>query len=249
MSLRFHEIAESGHRLLNPFSEDKLRQLGEICRIAPGTRHLDLACGKGEMLTLWSAQYGLRGVGVDISKVFLEAANARAKERGVADQVTFVESDAATYTDEPDSYDIVSCLGATWIGDGLTGTLDLMRRPLRPDGIVLVGECYWITPPPPEALTSLNTAEDTFTSLAGTAERFEEAGFELLEMILASPDDWDRYVASQWWTMSDWLRDNPSDPDAPELRAFLSSSKRSHLEYSRRYMGWGVFVARQTNNR
>jgi ubiquinone/menaquinone biosynthesis C-methylase UbiE len=248
MSLRFHEIAESRHRILNPLTENKLRQLGDICRITPRTRHLDLACGKGEMLTLWSAQYGSQGVGVDISKVFLEAAQARAHELEVADRVRFVEADAASYTDEPQSYDIVSCIGATWIGDGLTGTLDIMRRPLRRDGIALVGECYWGTPPPPEACTSLSVTEDTFTSLAGTAERFEAAGFELLEMILASPDDWDRYVATQWWTLSDWLRDNPSDPEAAEISAFLSRSRTSHLEYGRQYLGWGTFVVRQANN-
>ncbi|MFC7099113.1 hypothetical protein ACFQQB_00515 [Nonomuraea rubra] len=46
MSLRFHEIAESGHRILNPLTDDKLNLLGEICDFAPGTRILDLACGK-----------------------------------------------------------------------------------------------------------------------------------------------------------------------------------------------------------
>ena len=51
MSLRFHEISEQNHRILNPFSDEKLMVLGEICRLKPGTRQLDLACGKGEMLS------------------------------------------------------------------------------------------------------------------------------------------------------------------------------------------------------
>lgn len=245
MSLRFHEIAEARHRILNPFTDDKLDLLGEICQISPGTRQLDLACGKGEMLARWSARYGLHGVGVDISPVFLESAKARAMELGVADRLRFVEADAATYADEPDTYDIVSCIGATWIGGGLAGTLERMRRPLRPDGLALVGEVYWTTPPPLEALQAFDMEEGTFTSLAGTAERFEEAGFELLEMVLANPDSLDRYIASQWWTISDWLRDNPDDLDAPAIREFLVAARRSHLEYGRQYMGWGVFVLRE----
>ncbi|MBF8192654.1 class I SAM-dependent methyltransferase [Nonomuraea sp. K274] len=244
MSLRFHEIAESRHRTLNPLADDKLQLLGEICRIAPDSRQLDLACGKGELLSRWAAEYGVRGVGVDISKVFLDAARNRAGDLGVADRLDFVEADAATYQDTPESYDIVSCIGATWIGDGLEGTLSLMRRHLRPGGLILVGDCYWISPPPPEACEVLDVAADTFTSLAGTADRIEAAGFELLEMVLANPDSWDRYVASQWWTMSDWLRENPDDPDAPELRDFLTRSRRSHLEYGRDYLGWGVFILR-----
>ena len=31
MSLRYHEISEANHRILNPFTEEKLRLLGEIC--------------------------------------------------------------------------------------------------------------------------------------------------------------------------------------------------------------------------
>ncbi|MBN6055415.1 methyltransferase domain-containing protein [Nonomuraea sp. RK-328] len=245
MSLRFHEIAESRHRILDPLSHDKLNLLGEICHIGHGSRQLDLACGKGEMLSRWASRYGLHGVGVDVSSVFLEAARERAAELGVSDQVRFVEADAGTYTDEAESYDIVSCIGATWIGGGLRGTLDLMRRSLRPGGIALVGECFWQSPPPPEACAALEIPEDTFTSLAGTAERLEEAGFELVEMVLADPDSWDRYVASQWWTLSDWLRANPEDPDVSAIRDFLDKSRRGHLEYGRQYLGWGVFVARQ----
>ena len=79
MSLRFHEIAEGRHRILNPFTDAQLQLLGEICRVQAGTRQLDLCCGKGEMLCRWSAQFGLAGTGVDISPVFLQAARERAE--------------------------------------------------------------------------------------------------------------------------------------------------------------------------
>src|SRR5215469_10414694 len=35
MSLRYHEIAEAGHRILNPFTATKLDLLGDICRLTP----------------------------------------------------------------------------------------------------------------------------------------------------------------------------------------------------------------------
>ncbi|WP_206184588.1 SAM-dependent methyltransferase [Thermoactinospora rubra] len=241
MSLRFHEISEGDRRILNPLSEDKLALLGRICHITPGTRHLDLACGKGELLSTWAATYGLHGVGMDISHVFLDAARKRAAELGVSDQVTFVHGDAGAYEAEENAFDIVSCIGATWIGGGLSGTLDLMRRPLRPGGLALVGETYWITPPPSDVDVDFDA-----TSLAGTAERLAAGGYELVEMVLASQDDWDRYVASQWWTITEWLRANPDDPDAPAMRDFLDRSRRPYLEYQRRHLGWGVFVTRLT---
>ncbi|GAA3095252.1 SAM-dependent methyltransferase [Nonomuraea salmonea] len=80
MSLRFHEIAGSRNQILNPLTDDKLRLLGEICGFTPGTRILDLACGKGELLSRWAAEYAIEGLGVDISKVFLDAAKKTARK-------------------------------------------------------------------------------------------------------------------------------------------------------------------------
>jgi len=244
MSLRFHEIAESSHRILNPFSEAKLDLLGELCRLRPGQRILDLACGKGELLSRWAAQHGTHGVGVDISTVFLAAARARAAELRVADRVAFVEGDAGAYRAEPAGFDLVSCIGATWIGDGLVGTLELMKPALAADGLLLVGEPFLHAEPPAEAYADFGADADTFTSLPGMLPRFEQAGCELLEMVLADLDSWDRYEAAQWRTLSDWLRANPDDPDAPALTEWLTQRRHNHLAYRRPYLGWGVFVLR-----
>ena len=242
MSLRHHEIAETDHRILNPFSEAKLRLLGEVAEVRAGMRHLDLACGKGELLCRWAEWFGTSGVGVDLSAVFAGAARARSAELGVADRVEVIEGDAAAYVAEPGAFDLVSCLGATWIGGGLAGTLALMRPALRPGGTMLVGEPYWIEPPPPEAIEAEGVGPDDFTSLAGTADRIADTGYELVEMVLASQDDWDRYEAVQWATITRWLAANPGDPDHAAMVAFRDRGRRTYLAWGRRYLGWGVFV-------
>lgn len=244
MSLRFHEIAEHNHRILNPFSYDKLMLVGEICRLNADTHQLDLCCGKAEMLCQWSRQWGIRGTGVDISGTFLEAARNRAIELGVADRITLVEDDAAQYAPKRLEYDVVSCIGATWIGDGLAGTLDHMLPALKSDGLLLVGEPYWIVPPPEAAYELMGVTENQYTSLAGTLDRIESSGLELVEMVLANPDGWDRYVAAQWMAVDNWLRAKPSDADAEALRAWNAHWKRIYLEYQRDYFGWGIFVTR-----
>src|SRR5882757_7463625 len=104
MSLRHHEIAEAGHRILNPFSEEKLMLLGEICRLEEGARQLDLACGKGEMLSRWAQRYGIGGVGVDLSEVFLAGARGRAVELGVSGRVRFERGDAGAYKAEAGAF-------------------------------------------------------------------------------------------------------------------------------------------------
>jgi SAM-dependent methyltransferase len=244
MSLRHHEIAELDHRILDPFTDEKLRLLGEVARVGPGTRILDLACGKGEMLGRWAEWFGSRGTGVDLSHVFLAAARERAAELGVADRVSFVQGDASLYEAEAGAFDIAACIGATWIGGGLAGTMALLRPAIRDDGLLLVGEPYWTEEPPDEAVAAFGFSPDDYVSLAGTAERLEAAGLELLEMVLADGDSWDRYEASQWRTVADWLRANPDDPEHEAMRRFLDENRGTYLRWGRRYLGWGVFVTR-----
>ena len=145
MSLRFHEISESRHRILNPFTAEKLQLLGRICVGNGSAKMLDLCCGKAEMLCMWATQHDVSGVGVDISEVFLTAARQRVDDLQLGDRIELVQADAAKFVIDTDAqFDIVSCIGATWIGGGLAGTLDLMRPRVKTGGLVVVGEPYWI---------------------------------------------------------------------------------------------------------
>ena len=240
---RYHGISESTSRILNPLSESNLDDLGRICRLRAGQRHLDLACGKGEMLCRYARAHQISGVGVDINPPFLAAARARARELGVEERVTFHQADAAERVEVGDPYDVVSCIGATWIGGGLTGTLGLMRGYARPGAWLLVGEVFWVQEPPPAVREAQESAQ-TFADLAGTLDRIESAGLELVEMLLASTDDWDRYQAHRWLTVSDWLAAHSEDADAADIRAMSDGWRRSYLTDLRRCMGWGVFVLR-----
>jgi hypothetical protein len=63
-------------------------------------------------------------------------------------------------------------------------------------------------------------------------------------MVLANQDAWDRYAASQWLNVSNWLDDNRDDPEAEDVRRTRDNSRRNYLRYERRYLGWGVFILR-----
>ena len=84
-----------------------------------------------------------------------------------------------------------------------------------------------------------------YTTIAGTLDRIESVGLELVEMVLADQNGWDRYVAMQWIAVSDWLRTNPDAPDADEIQELHERYRRQYLTYGRRYLGWGVFLLRQ----
>lgn len=243
MSLRFHEIAESGKRIINPFDEDKLNLVGSVCGLEESTRILDLACGKGEMLVQWAYHHGIKGVGVDISSVFIEEAKERAYQMDVGDKVHFVVSNASDYPEPHHAFDVVSCIGATWIGGGLVGTIDLMRQALPPEGgLLVIGEPFWNAPPTTEGLSAMQIESNTFVSLGDTLKRFEDSGAKLIEMVLANQDNWDRYEATQWASVHQFLQENPDDVDADALRRWINHNRHAYLNYGRHFMGWGVFV-------
>ena len=240
---RYHEISEATHYILNPLSEAQLVLIGDICRLRSGQRHLDLASGKGEMLSQYALRYETTGVGVDVYATYIHSSRARAAELGVEQRVEFVHEDASTYEPTLDAFDVVSCIGATWIGGGLAGTLRLMRARVRDDGWLLAGDVFWNEEPPAEVKRALGYGDEV-TDLAGTLERCESANLDLVEMVLADHATWDRYAASQWLNVSRWLDDNPDDGDAADVRQTRDASRRQYLRYDRQYLGWGVFVLR-----
>lgn len=239
-----HAIAESQHRILNAFTDDDLLLLGRILGLGPGSTVLDLASGKGEALCRWAQEFGVTGLGVDLWPPFVEAARARSVELGVDGAVDFEVGDAARHRAEPATVDVACCLGATWIGGGVAGTIELLRPAVRPGGSAVIGEPYWIDPPPDAAYDALGFRRDEFASLPGLLDRFETAGAELVEMVLADPAAFDRYVAAQWLTVRRWLDAHPAHPRHAEMQQFLIGSRRGHLTYQRRYLGWGAFVLR-----
>lgn len=136
---RIFTLAECAHRIHNPISPDKLATLGRALRLEPGARVLDLGSGSGELLCTWARDHGILGTGIDLSPLFTEQASRRAEELGVADRVTFIHGDAAGHVSE-EKVDVAACVGATWIGGGVAGTISLLARSLCAGGILLVGE-------------------------------------------------------------------------------------------------------------
>jgi len=240
---RIFNITESAHRIHNPLTPEKLATLGAALRLQPGMRMLDLGSGSGEMLCTWARDYGITGTGIDLSQLFTEQAKRRAQELGVADKVTFIHGDAAGYVTN-EKVDVAACVGATWIGGGAAGTIELLVQSLRSGGIILIGEPYWRQLPPTEDVAKgcdANSISD-FLVLPELLAFFGRLGYDVVEMVLADQDSWDRYEAAKWFTMRRWLEANPHDDLAGEVRAQLTSEPVRYATYTREYLGWGVFA-------
>lgn len=119
--------------------------MAEAADLPPG-RALDGGCGHGAE-TLWLAAHGWQATALDFSAAALAHGRARAEAAGaeVAARIDWLESDLATWTAEPERYDLVVCLyvhvaGAvedmvTRMANGVApgGTLFLVgHRPIDP---------------------------------------------------------------------------------------------------------------------
>lgn len=195
------------------------------------------------MLCTWARDHRITGTGVDISTVFTESARGRAAELGVADRVSFVHGDASGFvSDEP--VGLAACVGATWIGGGAAGTVELLSRSLRPGGLMLIGEPYWRREVPDQETAEAchAGAKDDFLSLPELIEEFGGLGYDVVEMVLADQDSWDRYQAAQWLNLRRWLDGHPDDELAAEVRAELTTGPARYARYQREFLGWGVFA-------
>lgn len=240
---RIFNITESAHRIHNPITPEKLATLGAALRLESGARVLDLGSGSGEMLCTWARDHGVTGTGIDMSLLFTEQAKRRAEELGVVHQVTFIHDDAAGYVSD-EKVSVAACVGATWIGGGVAGTIELLAQSLRSGGIILIGEPYWRQLPPTEEVAKSCLAHSIadFLMLPELLASFDHLGYDVVEMVLADQDGWDRYEAAKWLTMRRWLEANPDDEFVKEVRAALTSEPVRYAAYTREYLGWGVFA-------
>ncbi len=240
---RIFTISESEHRIHNPFTPEKYATLGRVLRMTPGARILDLGSGSGEMLCTWSRDYGITGVGIDMSPLFTAQAKRRAEALGVTARVHFIHNDATGYI-AGEKCDVAACVGATWIAGGVSGTVALLAKSLKPGGIMLIGEPYWRRLPETEEIACAcgATSVADFLTLAQLVAGFGTLGYDVVEMVLADQEGWDRYEAAKWLTLRRWLEKNPDDEFSADVRETLTRAPERHVTYTREYLGWGVFA-------
>jgi len=242
---KFYDITHREHMICNPTSEEKLARLVELLRLPTHAQVVDIACGKGEFLIRLAEAYGVRGVGIDISAFHVADAERTLKARASNAGVTFTQMDGADFQpDEPQSLDLASCIGASWVFGGHANTLEALTGMVKPSGWVVVGEPYWRQQPSDECLEAYGCTREDFGGHHSNSEAGEQRGLDLVHTIVSSQDDWDTYEGLQWFATAEYARAHPDDPDLADLVERVSKAKADYLRWGRDTIGWSIYVFR-----
>ncbi len=246
MSWKFFHITHKYHTILNPSSPEKLDRLVSLLKLEPDANVLEIAAGKGELITRIIERYGVSGVAVDLSPDHSRDARATFAQRIPHANLTFLEMDGAAYQpDKPESFDLTLCLGASWIWNGHRGTLAALKAMTKPGGLIAVGEPFWLQEPDPEFLKRGGYERDTFASHYQNFLTGQELGLNLLYTIVSDHYEWDNYYSLYWYAGDEYIRTHPDDPDLPEFKAWLEDGRDQYLRWERDTLGWAIYLFRK----
>lgn len=232
-------ISEKYMKVINPSSPEKILKVGEIVKVDQSSRVLDVGAGFGETLALWGKHFQISGIGVDIRPYARERAEARFKELNLEDRLEFVCMDGKQFkTDE--KFDVVACLGATFIYGDFKGTLESLGAMMKDDGRAVIGERYLSRNDAPESLQKeAQTEYELLTDI-------RKSGFELEYIIRSSQDEWDRYICDNWYGLIKWLEQHPDHPEKQEVLDFLHEHQADYLQFEREFTGWAIYIMRKS---
>jgi SAM-dependent methyltransferase len=215
----WHELVERDHVIQNATSPEKIRLVGEYLRLGPDDRVLDVACGKGGPAIVLAQAFGCRIHGIELRQGFADTAHERITAAGLQDLVDVEVGDASKI--DLGSYDVALCIGAAFVW-GHIGDAARVLAPVAPR--IAIGEPFARQP---------GTEEEGWPDLEATVARFESAGIDLIGLVAASEDDWDRYESLHWRAAV--------EAGGDEVRA----THRGHLERHlrrRSALGWAIFT-------
>lgn len=247
---KFYDITHREHVFCNPLSVEKFEELIALLRLEPGAKVLEIAMGKGEFIIRLAERYRIEeGTGLDISKYHIVDAQKKCKERLPDAHLTFLVMDGADYKpDKPESFDLVACIGASWIYGGHKETLKALKEMAAPGSWVVVGEPYWRHEPAAEYLKATGDERDSFGLHYENAQAGQDLGLELVYTLVSSPDDWDRYEGLQWYAANQWAAGHPDDPDAGEVLKRVRENRANYLRWGRDTIGWSIYVFKKDGN-
>ncbi|MEO5617821.1 MAG: class I SAM-dependent methyltransferase [Candidatus Eisenbacteria bacterium] len=270
---RFTTIAHATHEFCNPVGAATLDRFVAALDLPPAARVLDAGCGKAELLIRIAEHWEAHGVGVDVNPAFLAEARARAAGRvrevsgglpgstavgarlpnaaarlepGPHGSIELIESAVAEAGLSRESFDLAICVGSTHVFGELAEALAALRDLLRPGGQLLFGHGYWQREPAPEYLAGFGATRDELGSHEDNLAALARAGFQVIDLALSSPADWDAYEERYARNVERFFAEHPDDPDRGAFLARIRVWHGLYRKWGRDTMGFALYRARKS---
>jgi hypothetical protein len=239
---RYTVIAHGSRRILGPVSDARLDALVERLPLGAGDHVLEIGSGKGELLVRLLMRWPeATAEGFDRNPWFIADARAAAEAAGVAQRVSFVETDVPGALIADRAVALTIGLGASGILGGEGATVAGLAAATRPGGTVVFGDGIWIREPLLAGLAAFGMAIDELPDgPEGLAALGVEAGLDPLEVEVVDEAEWDAYEAAYSDAMRAWLEAHPDDPDAPAFEARRAMMDDSYRTWRRDAFGFGI---------
>jgi SAM-dependent methyltransferase len=200
---------------------------------------LDLGCGWGELLLRAVARRGDsrgRAVGVDTSLPDLQRGRGAAADRGLDDQVRFVEASAVGWQQTADR---VMCVGATHAWGGSMGAVRALSAMVAPGGLLLLGDGFWVAEPSNAAIEIFG---DEVMRLAGLVRLAHSVGWQVRHLSVADQSEWDEFETTWRLGRHRWLYAHPDSSEATRVRQELEHSLDEYLDVYCGVLGYCYLV-------
>ncbi len=225
--------------------------LAERAGIPRGARVLDIGCGLGGS-ALWLAdKFACEVTGITISPVQARMAAAKAKARGLDNQVRFLVRDANEWQGDPDSADVIWIMESSEHFHDKPHFFEGCVRALKPGGILAV--CAWLRRDGPlreEDQVLVNTIAEamlsaSLDSLSDYSGWMRDAG-----LTVTAADDITRHV-EQTWAHCSRIGGNPLVRlflpfTGGPTRRFVRSFPLMTQAYATGAMAFGLFIAKKS---
>ena len=231
-----HACEEREH-LINMVSLERIVELGYNIGLNKNSRVLDLGCGYGTMLKIWSEAFGISGVGIDREAGFIEIG----KRRMTSDRIQLLAGDMFEYSDK-EKFDIVVCTELSLSTKGhdvpfqiLSDGVHYLERFANHGGKLIFGRLFSKIANPPKELTDFDGELPTLGEIYNDVKN---CGYYITTMATDTAAEWERYITWSAKCDIEHLRQNPQND---EMSAWIDKWYRIYFDYRRPYEGWGLF--------
>lgn len=230
--------------ICSPLVEADLERAVDLLKPLPNGKVLELGCGKAEILARIVEATGSTGTGVDLPESLAAELSPRAATLKDQGRLEIQFKDALDFVKETTTrYDILIVSGASQSLGGFEQLGRVVKRLLKPNGKLLLGELGWRESPFPAFLEAMKMRESDLPYTLRVPEQLVPHGLRSVFWSEISRSQFLQYEKALLENGANYARSRPKDPEARKVGEYSSSWFNLMEEGGGRFFsfGWGLF--------